>query len=52
MVSMDPTLFSRILNGRRRPPADFAATVSAALDRLERADRAREAYLTGPPEAA
>ena len=30
------------LNGRREPPADFEERVTAALDRLERAERAAE----------
>ena len=36
----DPTLFSRYLRGRRRPPADFFEKVNAALDRLEAAEKA------------
>ena len=38
----DPSLFSRILNGLRPPPPDFEAKVTAALDRLEAAERAAE----------
>ena len=30
------------LNGNRTPPADFARRVTAALDKLERAERAAE----------
>ena len=30
------------LNGNRQPPADFARRVTAALDRLEQAERAAE----------
>ncbi len=37
------TLFSRYLNGRRRPPPDFAARVDATLDRLEAAEQAADA---------
>ena len=31
----DPSLFSRILNGLRPPPADFREKVNAVLDREE-----------------
>ncbi len=31
----DPSLFSRILNGLRPPPADFFEKVNAVLDREE-----------------
>ena len=45
----DPSLFSRILRGLRPEPADFARRVTAALNRLERAeqaaDRARQRVL-------
>ena len=45
----EPSLFSRILRGLRPEPADFARRVTAALDRLERAelaaDRARQKVL-------
>ena len=40
----ESTLFSRYLNGRRPPPADFREKVNAALDKLEAAEKAgREA---------
>ena len=39
---MNPTLFSRILRGLRREPVDFARRVTAALDRLEQAERAAD----------
>ena len=38
----DPSLFSRILRGLRPEPAGFEARVTAALDRLERAEQAAE----------
>ena len=41
-LGLDPTAFSAILNGRRTPPADFARRVTAALDRLEQAERAAD----------
>ena len=40
-IGMDPTLFSRVLRGLRREPADFCVRVDAALARHEGpADRA------------
>ena len=51
-LGLDPTAFSAILNGRRTPPADFGPRVTAALDRLERAeqaaDKARQRVLKRP----
>ena len=48
----EPSLFSRILNGLRPEPADFARRVTAALDRLEQAeqaaDKARQKVLRRP----
>ena len=48
-AGFEPSLFSRILRGLRPEPADFARRVTAALDRLERAeqaaDRARQRVL-------
>ena len=41
-AGFEPTRFSRYLNGRRTPPADFARRVTAALDRLERAEQAAD----------
>ena len=41
-LGIHPTLLSTILNGHRTPPADFERRVTAALDRLERAERAAE----------
>ncbi len=38
----DPTLFSRYLRGLRPPPPDFFEKVNAALDRLERAEKAAQ----------
>ncbi len=38
----EPSLFSRILNGLRREPADFERRVTAVLDRLERAEQAAD----------
>ena len=54
----DPTLFSRVLNGRRPAPPDFEQRVTGALDRLEAAEKAaqeaRERVLAGgdPGKAA
>ena len=52
---MNPTLFSRILRGLRREPADFARRVTAALDKLEEAeqaaDKARQRVLKRAPKA-
>ena len=48
-LGINPTLLNHILKGRRTPPADFERRVTAALDRLERAeqaaDRARQKVL-------
>ena len=41
-AGLDQSMFSQYLNGRREPPADFEGRVTAALDRLERAERAAE----------
>ena len=41
-VGIEPSLFSRYLNRRRRPPEDFGPTVKAALDRIEAAERAAD----------
>ena len=41
-LGMDQALFSRYLNGRQPPPADFERRVTAALDRLEQAERAAD----------
>ncbi len=53
-AGFEPTRFSRYLNGRRTPPADFARRVTAALDRLEEAERAadtaRQKVLTRAPK--
>ena len=38
----EPSLFSRILRGLRPEPADFERRVTAALDRLEQAERAAD----------
>ena len=38
----EPSLFSRILRGLRPEPDDFEARVTAALDRLEAAERAAD----------
>ena len=38
----EPSLLSRILRGLRPEPADFERRVTAALDRLERAEQAAE----------
>ena len=38
----EPSLFSRILRGLRPEPPDFEARVTAALDRLERAEKAAQ----------
>ena len=38
----ESTLFSRYLKGRRPPPPDFFEKVNAALDRLERAEKAAQ----------
>ena len=51
-LGINPTLLNHILKGRRTPPADFEARVTAALDRLEQAeraaDRARQKVLRRP----
>ena len=54
-IGIDPTLFSRILNGLRRQPEGFEVRVMEALDRLERAEKAaqeaRERVLSGESAA-
>ena len=51
LVGIEPTLFSRYINGRRKPPPDFEARVMKALNLLERAEaaarEARERVLAG-----
>ena len=41
-LGIEPTLFSRILRGLRPMPEGFEARVTAALDRLEAAERAAQ----------
>ena len=41
-LRITPSNLSYILNGRRTPPADFERRVTAALDRLEQAERAAD----------
>ena len=41
-IGIDMSTCSLILNGHRAPPPDFARRVTAALDRLERAERAAD----------
>ena len=41
-LGIDASAFSAVLNGRRTRPADFARRVTAALDRLEKAERAAD----------
>ncbi len=41
-LRMHATLLNHILKGRRTPPADFYERVTAALDRLEAAERAAD----------
>ena len=41
-LGIDASAFSAVLNGRRTPPEGFEARVTAALDRLERAERAAD----------
>ena len=38
----EPSVFSRILRGLRPEPPDFEPRVTAALDRLERAEKAAQ----------
>ena len=40
LLGINPTLLNHILKGRRPPPPDFFEKVNAALDRLERAEKA------------
>ena len=40
VVGYEPTMFSRYLNGVRTAPPDFESKVNAALDLLERAEKA------------
>lgn len=56
-IGVDLSTLNSFINGRRRPPVDFAARVRAAADLIERADQAaaaaRARVLSGePPEAA
>ena len=52
----DPSLFNRYLNGRRPAPPDFEKCVNAALDRLEKAEKAaqkaRDRVLNEEPKSA
>ena len=41
-LGIDASAFSAVLNGRRTPPADFERRVTAALNRLEKAERAAD----------
>ena len=41
-LQMHPTRLSAILNERIEPPPDFEAKVNAALDRLEKAEKAAQ----------
>ena len=53
VLGVDPSLFSRIVKGFRPMPADFEKCVDAALDRLERAEKAgRKAYEKALAEGA
>ena len=51
-LGLNVTQLNHILKGRRTPPADFKRRVTAALNRLERAeqaaDRARQKVLKRP----
>ena len=51
-LGISQSMLNLILNGRRNPPAGFEADVRAALDTLERAERAaaeaRARVLGGP----
>ena len=42
-IGIHATLLNHILKGRRPPPPDFFEKVNAALDRLERAEKAAQA---------
>lgn len=41
-LGLNATQLNHILKGRRTPPADFERRVTAALDRLEQAERAAD----------
>ena len=41
-LGINATAVNQILNGRRKPPADFEQRATAALDRLERAEKAAQ----------
>ena len=41
-LGLNATQLNHILKGRRTPPADFERRVTAALDRLEKAEQAAE----------
>ena len=41
-LGVHPSLLSAVLNGRRTPPEGFEAKVTAALNRLEKAERAAD----------
>ena len=40
LLGINPTLLNHILKGRRPPPPGFFEKANAALDRLERAEKA------------
>ena len=42
LIGLDSTAFSLYVNGHRTPPTDFERRVTAALDRLERAEAAAD----------
>ena len=56
LLFLDPSAFSAILTGRRTPPPDFQKKVNAALDKLERAEKAgqkaRDRVLNEEPKSA
>ncbi len=54
LCEIDPTAFSHILAGRRRPPKDFELRVEGALSAIEAARAAYDQVLAdrGFPEAA
>ena len=41
-LGINTTLLNHILKGRRKPPVDFAQRVKAALDKLEKAEKAAQ----------
>ena len=52
-LGINSTLLNHILKARRQPLPDFKAKVNAALDRLERAEKAgRKAYEKALAEGA